>query len=102
MLRELVYQERVLKTLESYLDALKVKKAEADEIAAIAKSKPHLKFMIPDFAKEAWESLQAGAKLPASRTAIEYSPRLDGIGRPRGAAEAGQNRSEKRIRRHFG
>lgn len=82
MLRELDYQARVLESLETYLNALKAKKAEADEIEVIAKGKPHLKFMVPDFAKEAWDTLKAVGKLPASRAPIDYSPRLDGIGRP--------------------
>jgi type III restriction enzyme len=82
MLRVLDYQARVLETLETYLDALKIKKAESDEIDAIARGKPHLKFMVPDFAKEAWDKLRADGKLPASRAAIDYSTRNDGIGRP--------------------
>ena len=81
-MRQLDYQDRVLTAIDGYLDVLNAKKAEADEIAIIAQGKPHLKFMIPDFAKEAWDTLKADGKLPASRAAIPFSPRQDGIGRP--------------------
>ena len=36
MIRQLDYQERVLKTLEAYLDALGEEKVKADKIAAVA------------------------------------------------------------------
>lgn len=81
-MRQLDYQDRVLSAIGGYLEVLNAKKAEADEIAKIAKGKPHLKFMVPDFAKEAWDALKAEGKLPASRAAIPFSPRLDGVGRP--------------------
>jgi type III restriction enzyme len=81
MFRQLDYQDRVLNTIQTYLDLLKDRKKEADEIAELAASKPHLKLPIPDFAKEAWEVLKADGKLPASRAAIPFSPRLDGCGR---------------------
>ena len=82
MLRQLDYQDRVLKLLDTYLDTFKAKKAEADEIATIAAGKPHLKFMVPDFAKEAWDAMAATGALPASRAAIPFSPREDECGRP--------------------
>ncbi|WP_346900511.1 DEAD/DEAH box helicase family protein [uncultured Roseibium sp.] len=82
MFRQLDYQDRVLTSLEVYLDTLKANKAEADEIAQIAKGKPHLKLPIPDYAKETWEELKVEGKLPASRAGIPFSPRLDGCGRP--------------------
>lgn len=82
MFRQLDYQDRVLSTLDAYLDVLKAKKKEADEIAELAALKPHLKLPTPDFAKEAWEAMKAAGKLPASRAAIPFSPRVDGCGRP--------------------
>ena len=82
MFRQLDYQDRVLSTLDAYLDVLKAKKKEADEIAELAALKPHLKLPPPDFAKEAWEAMKAAGKLPASRAAIPFSPRVDGCGRP--------------------
>lgn len=82
MFRQLDYQDRVLTTIDAYLDLLKVKKKEADEVAELAALKPHLKLPIPDFAKEAWEALLADGKLPASRASIPFSERMDGCDRP--------------------
>lgn len=82
MFRQLDYQDRVLSTLNAYLDVLKEKKKEADEIVELAASKPHLKLPIPDFAKETWEALKADGKLPASRAATLFSARMDGCDRP--------------------
>lgn len=82
MFRQLDYQERVLNTLDAYLDLLKAKKRESDEVAELAALKPHLKLPVPDFAKKAWDALEADGKLPASRAAIPFSKRLDGCDRP--------------------
>jgi type III restriction enzyme len=82
MFRQLEYQERVLSTLDAWLDLLKEKKARADKVAALAAQDPDLGIAIPDFSKEAWEAMKAAGKLPASRAAIPFSPRVDGCGRP--------------------
>lgn len=82
MFRQLDYQDRVLTTLDSYLDHLKAKKKESDEVAELAALKPHLKLPIPDFAEEAWNVLKAEGKLPPARTAIPFSERMDGCNRP--------------------
>lgn len=82
MFRQLEYQDRVLTTLDAYLDLLKAKKKEADEVAELAALKPHLKVQVPDFAKEAWEALKAQGRLPASRADIPFSERIDGCNRP--------------------
>lgn len=82
MFRQLDYQERVLATLDAYLDLLKEKKVRADRVAALAAQGPDLDIPIPDFTKEAWEALKATGKLPSSRAAIPFSQRLDGCGRP--------------------
>ena len=82
MFRQLDYQDRVLTTLDAYLDLLKEKKAHADRIADLAAKNPDLSLPIPDFAKEAWEALKAETRLPASRAAIPFSPRFDGCNRP--------------------
>ncbi|MGD9743193.1 MAG: DEAD/DEAH box helicase [Parvibaculaceae bacterium] len=82
MFRQLDYQDRVLETLDSYLDVLKNKKKEADEVAELAAGKPHLNIKVPDFTREAWEALETAGKLPASRANIPFSPRIDGSGRP--------------------
>lgn len=82
MFRQLDYQDRALSTLDAYLDLLKEKKTRADKVAALAAQDPDLGLAIPDFAKEAWEAMKAAGKLPASRAAIPFSPRMDGCGRP--------------------
>lgn len=82
MYRQLDYQDRVLTTLDAYLDLLKEKKARADRVAALAAQDPDLGIAIPDFAKEAWEAMKTADKLPASRTAIPFSSRMDGCDRP--------------------
>ncbi|WP_018698729.1 DEAD/DEAH box helicase [Amorphus coralli] len=81
MFRQLDYQDRVLNTLDVYLDLLKEKKARADRIAVLAAQDPDLGLTMPDFAKEAWEALKAEGKLPASRAAIPFSERVDGCNR---------------------
>ena len=82
MFRQLDYQDRVLTTLEAYLDLLKDEKARSDEAAALVAAKPNLRLAIPDFAKETWEALKHDGKLPASRAAIPFSPRINGCERP--------------------
>ncbi|KAM3108253.1 DEAD/DEAH box helicase [Phormidesmis sp. 146-33] len=81
MFRQLDYQDRVLSTLDAYLELLKEKKKNADEVAAFIASKPNLTLSIPDFAKEAWEGLKGIGRLPQSRSDIPFSPRVDGCGR---------------------
>lgn len=82
MFRQLDYQDRVISTLDTYLDLLKEKKALADQVAALAAQNPGLGLPILDFAEGAWKGLEAAGKLPASRADIPFSPRFDGCGRP--------------------
>ena len=82
MFRQLDYQDRVLTAIDTYLDHLNVKKAQADKIAALAAQDPDLGLAIPDFAKEVWGALKAEGKLPDSRANINHSPRKDGCGYP--------------------
>jgi type III restriction enzyme len=83
MFRPLEYQERVLTTLDQYLDVLKEKKAEADQLADLAAIHPQLKGHIEiDFTKEAWDQLGEAGALSGSRASIPFSPRLDGCNRP--------------------
>ena len=82
MFRQLDYQNRVLTTLETYLDLLKDKKTRSDKIATLAAKEPDLGLAIPDFTKEAWDALKNDSKLPISRAAIPFSPRMDGCDRP--------------------
>lgn len=82
MFRQLDYQDRVLTTLDAYLDLLKDKKARTDKIAALAAEDPDLGLAVPDFSQEAWAALKEGGKLPPSRANIPFSPRMDGCSRP--------------------
>lgn len=80
--RELAYQERALKALEAFLDALKPEKAKADQVAAIIAGNPDLGLEIPHFPAKAWECLKTAGNLPASRAHVPYSPRTSGDGHP--------------------
>ena len=80
--RQLEYQDRVLTVLDTYVEYLKAGKQRSDEIAELAAGRAHLALPIPDFTKKAWGALQAKGKLPASRKAIQFSPRKDGCDRP--------------------
>lgn len=82
MIRQLDYQDRVLSSLDGYLDILRVEKAKADKVAALAMEQPDIGLEVPDFPARTWAELQGAGKLPSSRTAIPFSPRADGIGRP--------------------
>lgn len=82
MFRQLDYQDRVLATLEDYLDLLKDKKGRSDRVAALAADNPDVDLPIPDFTEETWNALKNDGELPASRAAIPFSPRVDGCKRP--------------------
>lgn len=84
MLRDLDYQAKVLATLDAYLSELVKRKARAEKIAALneGETDPDLIRFVPDFTQEAWEGMRTIGRLPASRAAIPFSLRLDGIGRP--------------------
>ena len=82
MFRQLDYQDRALSTLNAYIDQLTATKQESDEIAELAARTPHLALPIPDFTERAWEALKAKGKLPESRKAIPFSPRIDECCRP--------------------
>jgi type III restriction enzyme len=80
--RELEYQARVLRVFEGFLDVLAEQKRKADDVARLAAEHPDMDLPVPDFAERTWEALRSGGSLPASRTAVPYSPRRDGLGRP--------------------
>ncbi|WP_295409592.1 DEAD/DEAH box helicase family protein [uncultured Thiocystis sp.] len=80
-MRDLDYQARVLTLFDAYLTELSAQKKRADGIADLARQQPDLGLDIPDFAANAWNALKTAGRLPPSRAAIPYSPRLDGIGR---------------------
>jgi type III restriction enzyme len=76
-LRELEYQDRVLRVFDAYVAELSEQKRKADKIAAanVGETDPELVREIPDFPLKAWEALGAAGQLPASRAQIPYSPR---------------------------
>lgn len=76
------FQQRVLDTLDSYLDELTASHANFLKIAALKEENPDLDLPLPDPAEKAWGKLKDAAKLPPVRSAIPFSPRVDGIGRP--------------------
>ena len=84
MIRKLDYQERVFSTLNDYLGTLREKKRQAEGTAVLAQEEKHrhLGIATPDFTAEAWQDMKEDGKLPASRAAIPFSPRVDGCGRP--------------------
>ena len=80
--RQLEYQDRTLATLDAYIDHLTREKQRSDGIAELATDRSDLALPIPDFTREAWQAMQIEGSLPNSRTAIPFSPRTDGCGRP--------------------
>ncbi|GJL88033.1 MAG: hypothetical protein DHS20C03_17420 [Minwuia thermotolerans] len=80
-MRTLDYQVRVLDTLDAWLDELKARKAEADQIDALRASNPNLPIQPFDFTETAWANLKGAGRLPASRANTPFAPRRDGIGR---------------------
>jgi len=82
MLRRLDYQDRVLETLDVYLDILNEEKGRADKVAQLIAEQPDLGIPHRDFAAEAWARMKSAARLPTSRGNIPYSARNDGVDRP--------------------
>ncbi|WP_347268556.1 DEAD/DEAH box helicase family protein [Paracoccus sp. (in: a-proteobacteria)] len=80
-MRTLDYQQRVLDTLDVYLDELKARKVEADQIDALRVQNPNLPIAALDFTETAWAKVKEAGRLPASRAGVPFSPRKDGIGR---------------------
>lgn len=88
-LRDLEYQDRVLRTFDTYLEELAEQKRKADKIEAANReeSDPDLIRDIPDFPLKAWEVMRTAGQLPVSRAQIPYSPRyqvLRGADKPGG------------------
>ncbi len=82
MLRELAYQQRVLRALDDYLAILVEEKAGTEQALALLLEHPHLPLEVPDYTKRTWERMQKAGALPASRAETPFSPRADGVGRP--------------------
>ena len=81
-LRQLIYQDRVLDTLDAFLDALREEKTNADEVLKLIRERPSLNIDVPDFPANAWKRLKDENKLPASRAEYAYSRRTSGAGQP--------------------
>jgi len=80
-MRTLDYQVRVLDTLDAYLDELKARKADADQIDALRAAQPNLPIPAFNFTETAWVNLRTARRLPPSRVNIPFSLRADGCGR---------------------
>ncbi|HIJ94422.1 MAG TPA: DEAD/DEAH box helicase family protein [Desulfuromonadales bacterium] len=76
------FQQRVLDTLDSYLDELKSSQANYLKIVALKQENPDLDLPLPDPTEKAWGKLKSADRLPPVRHAIPFSPRSDGVGRP--------------------
>ena len=76
------FQQRVLDTLDSYLDELKSRQANYLKIVALKQENPDLDLPLPDPTEKAWGKLKSADRLPPVRHAIPFSPRIDGVGRP--------------------
>jgi len=77
------YQQTVLKTLDEYLDKLRVQQTKAQKIqqANALETDPDLIRPVPDYSIETWDMMRQAGKLPLARANIPFSPRVDGIGR---------------------
>lgn len=75
------FQQKVLDTLDAYLDGLRAQEAKAEKIrkANESQSDPDLKLPMPDFPRMAWEQMQKADLLPQFRWHIQYSGRKDGM-----------------------
>ncbi len=78
------FQQRVLDTLDVYLDELGKQRANASKIEDLRAANPELNLDVPDYPAKTWEALRKRPKrvLPAFRDDVEYSPRVDGVKRP--------------------
>lgn len=76
------FQEGVLNTLNEYLNTLVAQAVRSRKQAELAAANPDAGIQVVDYTAEAWKAMQAGGKLPAARSAVPFSPRVDGIGRP--------------------
>ncbi len=76
------FQQRVLDPLDCYLDDLTTSHAKSMKIAALSEANPELGLKVPDPTEMTWSNLRSAAKLPPVRSAIPFSPRTDGTGRP--------------------
>ncbi len=77
------FQQRVLDTLDIYLDELVKQHANARKVEALQAENPELALDVPDFPMKTWEALRKRPErvLPKFRDAVAYSPRVDELKR---------------------
>lgn len=75
------FQQSVLDTFSGYLDELVAQHENWLNVKKVIEEKPDLNIHLQDFTEDAWNQLRAANKLPQSRQAVPFSPRLDGTGR---------------------
>jgi len=76
------FQDHVIAGVAQYLDELVVQRERSARIAVVAAADPELGLEVPDFTAKTWHVLAEKGVLPASRTTVPFSPRMDGAGRP--------------------
>lgn len=76
------YQQKVLDTLDAYLDELREQLSKTEKVRKANAGETDLDLIrpIPDFPKLAWERLKQQNYLPKLRAAIPYSGRNNGVG----------------------
>lgn len=82
MFRELEFQTKVFRILDYYLEHLKAKKANADNVEKVKAENPSVEIPIPDFPEETWQELKDAELLPVSRANTPFSSQTDDIDRP--------------------
>lgn len=78
------FQQRVLDTLDVYLDELVKQRENARKVEELLAANPDLSLDVPDFPAKTWEALRKRPErvLPKFRDGVAYSPRMDGKKRP--------------------
>lgn len=71
------YQQKVLKTLNDYPDALSIQQTKAQKIqqANDLETDPDLMRPVPDYPKATWDVMKKDGQLPLARADIPFSPR---------------------------
>jgi type III restriction enzyme len=80
MLRHLDYQDKVLRAVDAWIDALIKSKRERDALLKLRAERPEINIPDIDFSLEAWKQLAKADRLP--RNVDMFSPRLSGAGEP--------------------
>jgi type III restriction enzyme len=75
------FQQKVLETLDAYLDELRTQEAKSEKIRKANDNQPDpdLKLPMPDFPQLAWEQIRIANSLPPLRAHVPYNSRKDGM-----------------------